>query len=51
MSLTFAFLDEFKIIMGVKLFLKVGKFSKVIIPVAKIESCLILQQNYNNVCS
>lgn len=38
----FFFLDEFNVIMGVKLFWKLGKPSKAIIPVAKLENCLIL---------
>lgn len=48
MSLALFFVDEFNIIMGIKLFLKLGKPSKVIIPVAKCETCLILQQNHNS---
>lgn len=38
MSLTLLFLDEFNTIMEIKLFLKLGKPSNVIIQVAKLEN-------------
>lgn len=47
-SLALFFLDKFNIIMGVKLFLKLGEPSNIITPVAKLETYLILQQNHNS---
>lgn len=42
LSLGLFFLDEFSIITGVNLVLKLGKLFKVTISIAKLETCLIL---------